>query len=316
MDGGNNWSAAILVNDDATTNAQWFPWATVDPVSGDISVIFYDRRDDAGDLLTTEYVAYSSDGGSTWTNLRVGDVQFTPAPIPGLAAGYMGDYLGIGARGCAVYPAWGDSRTTPFTTYVSLLVIDDAPPTITCPANVTIVCGESTDPTNAGFATATDSCDPDPTLDFADAVFPTTCPEDPVQEVIQRTWTATDASENTSDCIQEITVLKVVLDADIRPGSCPNPFRPGSRGVLPVGLLGTDAFDVTSVELPTVELSRADCVDGTATPLEGPRGPHSVLDDVGTPFDGEFCACHELEGNGILDSSLKFDSEEVASETG
>jgi hypothetical protein len=155
-DGGNSWSTPIRVNDDSTTNAQWFPWATADPVTGDLSVVFYDRRDDSGDLLTTEYVAHSTDGGSTWTNVRVGDVQFTPAPISGLAGGYMGDYLGIAARACHIYPTWGDNATTPFTTYVSPIVIDDRPPQIECNAPEAIV---PPDAPISFTATATDVCD-------------------------------------------------------------------------------------------------------------------------------------------------------------
>ena len=45
---------------------------------------------------------------------------------------------------------------------------------------------------------------------------------------------------------------------------------------------------------------------------EGPPGPRSVLSDVGTPFDGEPCDCHELEGDGILDLSMKFETTDVA----
>lgn len=122
---GTSWSTPIKVNNDATSNAQWFPWASCDPVTGELSVIFYDRRDDPGDNLTTEYVAHSIDGGTTWENFRVGDVQFTPTPISGLAGGYMGDYLAMASRGGLAYPCWGDSRTTPFTTYVSPIAYSD-----------------------------------------------------------------------------------------------------------------------------------------------------------------------------------------------
>jgi hypothetical protein len=117
--GGSDWSTPVRVNTDETSNSQWFPWITCDPMTGDLFVIFYDRRDDPGNLLTTAYVAHSTDGGATWEDFQVGDVQFTPMPIPGLANGYMGDYLGIAARGSRVYPIFGDWRTTPFTTYVS-----------------------------------------------------------------------------------------------------------------------------------------------------------------------------------------------------
>lgn len=204
---GGNWSAPVRVNDDATTNAQWFPWATCDPMTGDLSVIFYDRRDDAGDLLTTAYVAHSTDGGTTWTNLRVGDVQFTPAPIPGFAVGYMGDYLGIASLNCSIYPVWGDNRTTPFTTYVSPIVIDETPPDITCPPNVSIGCNDPTDPDATGFATAEDDCDPNPVIDFVDVEEPGDCPPGGVISNIFRTWSATDAAGNVATCEQVISVV-------------------------------------------------------------------------------------------------------------
>jgi len=41
-------------------------------------------------------------------------------------------------------------------------------------------------------------------------------------------------------------------------------------------------------------------------------GPHSVFEDVGTPFEGEVCDCQEAEGDGILDLSMKFRTQEVA----
>ena len=41
-------------------------------------------------------------------------------------------------------------------------------------------------------------------------------------------------------------------------------------------------------------------------PLEGPPGPHTVIDDVATPFDGEPCNCHDLGSDGIDDLSMKF----------
>jgi len=207
-DGGTAWSTPVRVNDDATTNAHWFPWATCDPVTGDLSVIFYDRRDDAGDLLTTEYVASSTDGGSTWTNQRVGDVQFTPLAIAGLAAGYMGDYLGIAARGCQVYPCWGDYRVKPFTTYVSPFTLDNTPPSITCPDDITVECSAeggtpATDPAIQAFlngASATDICDATPTITHdAPALFP--------EGATVVTFTATDDAGNSASCMATVTVI-------------------------------------------------------------------------------------------------------------
>ena len=98
---------------------------------------------------------------------------------------------------------------------------------------------------------------------------------------------------------------------DIKPGSCPNSFNRRSNGVLPVALAGTDVFDVMDVNLGSLLLVRADGIGGGAAPHEGPPGPHSVYADVATPFAGEMCECIEAEGDGIMDLSVKFKSQDV-----
>ena len=104
---------------------------------------------------------------------------------------------------------------------------------------------------------------------------------------------------------------EIALPLDIKPGSCPNPFNRGSSGVLPVALVGTVEFDPTEVDLSTLQLSRADGVGGSVAPNEGPPGPHSVFEDVATPFDGEGCECHDLGGDGIDDLSMKFKTRDL-----
>jgi hypothetical protein len=81
-DGGATWSTPVRVNNDATTNSQWFPWISCDRVTGDLHVVFYDRlADDPGNSLTTAYVAHSTDGGATGPT-RASATQFTPTPLP------------------------------------------------------------------------------------------------------------------------------------------------------------------------------------------------------------------------------------------
>lgn len=101
-----------------------------------------------------------------------------------------------------------------------------------------------------------------------------------------------------------------IVEIDIKPGSCPNSFK-GKRGVLPVAVIGTGGLDVTQIDLSTLLLSRADGEGGFVAPLDGPRGPRSRFEDVATLFGGEVCDCHDLEGDGVLDLSLKFDTEAV-----
>jgi hypothetical protein len=98
---------------------------------------------------------------------------------------------------------------------------------------------------------------------------------------------------------------------DIRPGSCPNPLNRSSQGILPVVLAGTECFDVTQIDVSTVQLWRADGVGGPVAPNEGPPGPHSSFEDVATPFEGEACDCHGLSGDGIVDLVLKFRTDAV-----
>ncbi len=104
----------------------------------------------------------------------------------------------------------------------------------------------------------------------------------------------------------------VVAQLDIKAGGCPNPLNARSNGVLPVALLGSADFDVNDVDIDTIRLSRADGVGGSAAPNEGPPGPRTVVDDVGTPVNGTTCECHELEGDGINDLSMKFRTQILA----
>jgi hypothetical protein len=104
----------------------------------------------------------------------------------------------------------------------------------------------------------------------------------------------------------------LAVEVDIKPGSCPNSWNRNSNGVLPVAILGSEDFDVTEIDLSSVTISRADGTGESVGPNEGPPGPHSVFEDVGTPFEGAVCDCHEAEGDGILDLSMKFKTRDVA----
>lgn len=129
-DNGTTWSDAFRVNQDPTGlgKQHYFPWVSCDPISGTLSVIYYDDRN----VSSTEcevFVSNSSDGGDSWEDNRVSDIAFTPSPIPGLATGYMGDYLGIDSHGGIVYPTWADNRSGTVMTYVSPFLTGPPPNT-------------------------------------------------------------------------------------------------------------------------------------------------------------------------------------------
>lgn len=96
----------------------------------------------------------------------------------------------------------------------------------------------------------------------------------------------------------------IPVDIDIKPGSCPNPLDVKSKGVLPLAVLGIDNFDVTTIDPATIRLSR-EGIAGDVAPLRW------SYEDVATPFAGELCDCHNLNGDGFMDLTLKLNTQEL-----
>ena len=99
-DGGATWSSRVRVNDDAAGSHQFFTWMDVDPVTGYIYVVYYDRRA-YDDNRTDVYLAYSTDGGRTFTNEQISEEPFVPSEEV-----FFGDYNDISAYGGVVRPIW------------------------------------------------------------------------------------------------------------------------------------------------------------------------------------------------------------------
>ena len=106
------------------------------------------------------------------------------------------------------------------------------------------------------------------------------------------------------EVVPEPTFSPVFLD--IKPGSCPNPLNLKNKGVLPVAILGTEDFDVTTIDPATIRLSK-EGVAGRVSPLRW------SYEDVATPIpsDWELCDCWDYNGDGYTDLTLKFKAQEV-----
>lgn len=115
-DGGITWSQPIRVNDDPIGKHQFFSWMDVDPITGHIYVVFYDRRHH-DDTATDVYLAYSTDGGKTFSNLLISEKSFKPNKSV-----FFGDYNDISAYDGVIRPIW--TRLDGFRLSVHTALID------------------------------------------------------------------------------------------------------------------------------------------------------------------------------------------------
>ena len=99
-DGGDSWTSPKRVNDDLPGKHQFLSWMDIDPATGYIYIVFYDRRSH-DDNATDVYLAYSTDGGITFTNVKISEEPFTPTK-----GGFFGDYNDISAYNGKVRPIW------------------------------------------------------------------------------------------------------------------------------------------------------------------------------------------------------------------
>ena len=101
-------------------------------------------------------------------------------------------------------------------------------------------------------------------------------------------------------------VSTIQVPVDIKPQSCPNPFNTAARGELPVAILGTASFDVTTVDPSSVK-------------LQGVPALRSSLEDVGTPFTGPLVSptsCTSAGADGFTDMVLHFSDRAVSDALG
>jgi hypothetical protein len=92
----------------------------------------------------------------------------------------------------------------------------------------------------------------------------------------------------------------VPVFVDIKPGSCENPLNLKDKGVLPVALLGTEDFDVTTIDPVSIR-------------LEGIAPLRSDYKDVSAPVVNVSGECEGINAgpDGFVDLILKFKAQEI-----
>ncbi|MGE0771303.1 MAG: sialidase family protein [Cyclobacteriaceae bacterium] len=97
---GDNWSVPAKINQDGPGSHQFLPWMAVDESTGYIYIVYYDRRNH-DDLNTDVYLAYSTDGGSNFSEVKISESPFVPSEEK-----FFGDYTNISAHKGTIAAVW------------------------------------------------------------------------------------------------------------------------------------------------------------------------------------------------------------------
>lgn len=108
---GRTWSAPVKVNDTPLAGQGAFtPTVKVD-ANGRVGVLYYDLRNDIsardGAYTTSEWIAFSADGGRTFGSSRRVAPEFDHAAAANAGGFFLGDYQGLGVAGTKFLPFFG-----------------------------------------------------------------------------------------------------------------------------------------------------------------------------------------------------------------
>lgn len=100
-----------------------------------------------------------------------------------------------------------------------------------------------------------------------------------------------------------------IVSVDIKPNGCPNPLNVRSEGVLPVAVLGTETFDVASIDPASIQLEG---VAPLRSSIEDVSAPADSIPEDGTALD----QCSSGEPDGFPDLILKFETQAIVRQLG
>ena len=120
-DGGKTWSKAIRVNQDDSKRHQYGMWFDIDPKTGVLYFMYYDRRYTQGNA-TDVFLAYSKDGGQTFKERKISETSFTPD-----SKKFFGDYNGLSVEDGIIRPIWTRYDNGEFSIWTTLLSQQELP---------------------------------------------------------------------------------------------------------------------------------------------------------------------------------------------
>lgn len=227
VDCGVTWNTETV---DGGPDSRWtwqlFPSAAIDPQSGFIAVSWYDNRNALdypmgirGNSQFDLMVRYRTNGGFWDPIARVND-----APIDADASNAtigngtpptyrFGEYNGVAYGECMAHMVWsgnpvlGGNADTYYDREPEAGG-DVDPPSIVCPVDIDIACGDDLDPGFTGLPTVDDNCDLNPSISYFDVDLPVLlCKFTNVARKFDRNFYATDDAGNLDSCAQRIRVL-------------------------------------------------------------------------------------------------------------
>ena len=109
--------------------------------------------------------------------------------------------------------------------------------------------------------------------------------------------------DDTYYASQEVKIEWIDVPLDIKPTSCPNPLNTRSGGVLPVAIMGSVDFDVTTIDPESIL-------------LEGVEPKRYATEDVGSPYfpligKEEAYDCSQEGPDGLMDMTMKFNKKSI-----
>ncbi len=114
-DNGTTWSKPLRVNTDNTKTHQFLTWMSVDPKTGFIYIIYYDRSN-YPDTQTDVVLAISKDGGASFTSTTISEKPFVPQTKI-----FFGDYNNISAYNGIIKPIWTRYENGKLSVWTSLI---------------------------------------------------------------------------------------------------------------------------------------------------------------------------------------------------
>ncbi len=110
-DQGDSWSQAKRVHNDAVSNgkSQYMPNVAIDPITGHLAVVYYDRRNSKNNVFNDVYMSLTTNGGESFREYRLNDKVLNHIG----QRSFSGDYIDIDFYNGKISAIWSGFDVQP-----------------------------------------------------------------------------------------------------------------------------------------------------------------------------------------------------------